>query len=344
MRALRDGFARAVTFRVVTTRRSKLERSPPHGSFRLFADTAPRHVERCREQPLTSRRTRGCCRPVRDCDGRDGDARRHRRPAGQGRAGAGLGRGLRRGSIFVLAGGALVLRWFAGGDTHDGEMPHGVAGAGCAPSYYLIGLICIGVARGGRHLGGVRPRRARFSMSIPFLGKGPANRMDRAMRCSASVRVLTWLFFVRRARVSLVAQARMRRRSTPTSRPNERTPAEAGVLLLAIAQRQLTACGACSRLRQRELHLRVADRRRGDFLRAHVLEHHQVVRRVFLGQAGAGPRSRRKPEQPRRSSPQPPERRRSTDAASARGRGSGRTSDGTSAGGRWPMTDAMAGC
>jgi len=40
-------------------------------------------------------------------------------------------------------------------------------------------------------------------------------------------------------------------------------------------------------LRQLELRLRVADRSRGDFLRAHVLEYHQTVLRVFLGQAGA---------------------------------------------------------
>ena len=33
--------------------------------------------------------------------------------------------------------------------------------------------------------------------------------------------------------------------------------------------------------------LRVADRRRGEFLRAHVLEHNQTVLRLFLGQAGA---------------------------------------------------------
>src|SRR5689334_12554108 len=43
--------------------------------------------------------------------------------------------------------------------------------------------------------------------------------------------------------------------------------------------------------RELELHLRVAGRGRGDFLGAHVLEHHEVVRRVFLGQAGAGLRS-----------------------------------------------------
>src|SRR2546421_11002101 len=42
--------------------------------------------------------------------------------------------------------------------------------------------------------------------------------------------------------------------------------------------------------RKLQLHLRIADRRRGNFLGAHVLEHHQIVRRVFLGQAGAGPR------------------------------------------------------
>ena len=76
-------------------------------------------------------------------------------------------------------------------------------------------------------------------------------------------------------------------------------------------------------LRQLQLHLRVADRRRRDFLGAHVLEHHQIVRRVFLGQAGAGPRGGR--AQPRRSSQrQRPACRRSERArASERGHGSG---------------------
>src|SRR5258708_1153059 len=51
--------------------------------------------------------------------------------------------------------------------------------------------------------------------------------------------------------------------------------------------RQLLLLGRRLLLRQLELRLRVADRSRGDFLRAHVLEHNQTVLRVFLGQAGA---------------------------------------------------------
>jgi hypothetical protein len=98
----------------------------------------------------------------------------------------------------MLADGALVLRWLAGGETHDGEMPHGTSfwlRAVC----YLIGLICIGslAAIGTWVAFGPGPRA--FSMSIPFLGKGPANEwLGRAVFGVGAV--LVWLFFIVAAR------------------------------------------------------------------------------------------------------------------------------------------------
>ena len=78
------------------------------------------------------------------------------------------------GLVFVLAGGALVLRWFAGGETHDGELPQG-SPVWLRVIYYLVGLICIGsLATVGTWVA-FGPGMRAFSMSMPFLGKGPAN-------------------------------------------------------------------------------------------------------------------------------------------------------------------------
>ena len=106
--------------------------------------------------------------------------------------------GVCAGLVFMLAGGALVLRWFAGGETHDGEMPRGTSFWQRAV-YYLIGLICIGAlaAIGTWVAFGPGPRA--FSMSIPFLGKGPASEwLGRGVFGVGAV--LVWLFFIVAAR------------------------------------------------------------------------------------------------------------------------------------------------
>ena len=102
------------------------------------------------------------------------------------------------GLVFVLAGGALVLRWFAGGATHDGELPKG-SPVWLRAVYALLGLMCIaGLAAVGSWVAfgpGVRA----FSMSVPFLGKGPAGEwLGRTVFGIGAV--LTWLFFIMAAR------------------------------------------------------------------------------------------------------------------------------------------------
>ena len=104
------------------------------------------------------------------------------------------------GLVFVLAGGALVLRWRAGGETHDGELPRG-SPVFLRGVYYLLGLVCIGslaaIATGVAFGPGTRA----FSMSIPFLGKGPANEwLGRTVFGIGAM--LVWLFFIVAARKS----------------------------------------------------------------------------------------------------------------------------------------------
>ena len=100
--------------------------------------------------------------------------------------------------VFVLAGGALVLRWLAGGETHDGELPNG-SPVWLRAVYYLIGLICIGSLAAVGTWVAFGPGVRAFSMSIPFLGKGPANEwLGRALFGVGAV--LVWLFFILAAR------------------------------------------------------------------------------------------------------------------------------------------------
>jgi hypothetical protein len=102
------------------------------------------------------------------------------------------------GLVFVLAGGALVLRWLAGGEAHDGELPrgsplwlHGV--------YYLLGLACIGSLAAIGTWVAFGPGTRAFSMSIPLLGRGPANEwLGRTVFGIGAV--LVWLFFIVAAR------------------------------------------------------------------------------------------------------------------------------------------------
>ena len=102
------------------------------------------------------------------------------------------------GLVFVLAGGALVLRWLAGGETHDGELPKG-SPVWLRAVYYLIGLICIGSLAAVGTWVAFGPGVRAFSMSIPFLGQGPANEwVGRALFGVGAV--LIWLFFILAAR------------------------------------------------------------------------------------------------------------------------------------------------
>jgi hypothetical protein len=97
------------------------------------------------------------------------------------------------GSVFILAGGALVLRWFAGGNASDGEWPQG-APLWLRAVYYLIGLACIGALAAIGTWVAFGPGERAFSVSMPFLGKGPANEWIGRGAFGAGA-LLTWLFF-----------------------------------------------------------------------------------------------------------------------------------------------------
>src|SRR5262245_11173195 len=51
--------------------------------------------------------------------------------------------GMCGGAVFLVAGIAMMLRWFAGGTTDDSELPKG-APVWLRGSYYLLGLTLIG--------------------------------------------------------------------------------------------------------------------------------------------------------------------------------------------------------
>jgi hypothetical protein len=96
------------------------------------------------------------------------------------------------GLLFVLAGGALVLRWFAGGSSEDGEIPES-APRWSRAIYYLAGLICIGALAVIGTWIGFGPGERSFSISIPFLGKGANELIGRSAFGAGAL--LTWLFF-----------------------------------------------------------------------------------------------------------------------------------------------------
>jgi hypothetical protein len=102
------------------------------------------------------------------------------------------------GLVFVLAGGALVLRWLAGGEAHDGEVPRG-SPTWLRGVYYLLGLVCIGSLAAIGSWVAFGPGARAFSVSVPFLGQGPANEgLGRAVFGIGAM--LVWLFFIVAAR------------------------------------------------------------------------------------------------------------------------------------------------
>jgi hypothetical protein len=97
------------------------------------------------------------------------------------------------GSVFILAGAALLLRHLGGGSVNDGEMPAG-APFWLHVAQYIIGLIVIGaLASVGTWIAfGPGPRA--FSVTIPFLGSGPGNGWMGRIVFGAGT-ILTWLCF-----------------------------------------------------------------------------------------------------------------------------------------------------
>jgi len=100
--------------------------------------------------------------------------------------------GVCAGLPFLLAGGALLLRWFAGGSADDGEMPEG-APFWSRAVYQLAGLICIGTLAAIGTWVGFGPGERAFSTTIPFLGKGANELIGRSAFGAGAL--LTWLFF-----------------------------------------------------------------------------------------------------------------------------------------------------
>lgn len=114
--------------------------------------------------------------------------------------------GVLAGGVFILAGSALVLRWFAGGDANDGEMPKS-APLWLRAVYYLMGLAVIGALAAIGTWVAFGPGTRAFSVSIPFLGSGPGNEWIGRGAFGLGA-ILTWLFFV----VAAVSWSRKLRR------------------------------------------------------------------------------------------------------------------------------------
>jgi len=97
-------------------------------------------------------------------------------------------------SSFVLAGGLLVLRSFMGGDVNDSELPRGAPFL-LRAIYYAAGLSIIAALATVGTWVAFGPGERAFSVSIPFLGSGPANPWVGRVAFGIGA-VLTWLFFV----------------------------------------------------------------------------------------------------------------------------------------------------
>jgi hypothetical protein len=94
---------------------------------------------------------------------------------------------------FVLAGSALVLRAFAGGDPHDGELPVN-APRWLRITYYVLGLSMIGSLAAIGTWVAFGPGERAFSMSVPFVGTGPADQsLGRTIFGIGTL--ITWGFF-----------------------------------------------------------------------------------------------------------------------------------------------------
>jgi hypothetical protein len=113
-------------------------------------------------------------------------------------AGAPIWIGVAGGMIFVFAGGALVLRWFAGGEAHDSELPES-SPRWLRASYSLIGLACIGLLAAIGTWVAFGPGERAFTMTIPYGGSGPGNQSIGRIAFGVGA-LVSWLFFILAAR------------------------------------------------------------------------------------------------------------------------------------------------
>ena len=98
------------------------------------------------------------------------------------------------GLIFVFAGGLLLLRSFMGGNMSDVEIPRGVPLI-LRATYYVAGLTVVAALATIATWVAFGPGERAFSVSIPFLGTGPAKEwIGRGVFGFGAA--LIWLFFV----------------------------------------------------------------------------------------------------------------------------------------------------
>ena len=105
--------------------------------------------------------------------------------------------GIAGGMIFVFAGGALVLRWLAGGNADEAELPQS-SPRWLRASYYLIGLACFGTLAAIGSWIAFGPGERAFTMTSPF-GSGPGDPWTGRIAFGVGA-LVSWLFFILAAR------------------------------------------------------------------------------------------------------------------------------------------------
>jgi hypothetical protein len=97
------------------------------------------------------------------------------------------------GSIFLLAGAAIMLRALAGGTAENGDLPAD-APLWLRVLYYAMGLAVVGTLAAIGTWVAFGPGERTFSTTIPFLASGPANEwVGRAAFGTGAV--IAWLMF-----------------------------------------------------------------------------------------------------------------------------------------------------
>ena len=97
------------------------------------------------------------------------------------------------GSIFLLAGAAIMLRALAGGAAENGDLPAD-APLWLRALYYAMGLAVVGTLAAIGTWVAFGPGERTFSTTIPFLASGPANEWVGRAAFGAGA-VIGWLMF-----------------------------------------------------------------------------------------------------------------------------------------------------
>jgi hypothetical protein len=97
------------------------------------------------------------------------------------------------GSIFLLAGTAIMLRALAGGTAENGDLPAD-APLWLRVLYYAMGLTIVGALAAIGTWVAFGPGERTFSTTIPFLASGPANEWIGRVAFGAGA-IIGWLMF-----------------------------------------------------------------------------------------------------------------------------------------------------